>query len=80
LCFLTKKSVVMEKFENDLQGLLERRQRLVSFVEKFSRSYDIERLTAEEIDLWIERLRPVRLEMRAIDDQLRRLASLKELP
>jgi hypothetical protein len=61
----------MEKYENDLQDLQERRQRLVAFVEKFSRTYDVEQLSADEIDLWIERFRPIRLEMRAIDDQLR---------
>jgi hypothetical protein len=51
--------------------LLERRERLVAFVEEFLQSHDPETMCAEEIDLWIERLRPIRLEVRAIDDQLR---------
>lgn len=51
--------------------LLERRERLVAFVEEFLQSHDPETMCAEEIDLWIERLRPIRLELRAIDDQLR---------
>ena len=53
--------------------LLERRERLVAFVEEFLQSHDPETMCAEEIDLWIERLRPIRLEVRAIDDQLRLL-------
>lgn len=57
--------------EEKLKDLLDRRQRLVEFVEAFIQTHDIEQLSAEEIDLWIERLRPIRLEMRAIDDQLR---------
>lgn len=57
--------------EEKLKDLLDRRQRLVEFVTAFVQTHDIEQLSAEEIDLWIERLRPIRLEMRAIDDQLR---------
>ena len=52
--------------------LLERRERLVEFVEEFLQSHDPEMMCAEEIDLWIERLRPIRLEVRAIDDRLRK--------
>lgn len=57
--------------EEKLKDLLDRRQRLVEFVTAFVQTHDIEQLSAEEIDLWIERLRPIRPEMRAIDDQLR---------
>jgi len=62
----------MQENDEKLRDLLERRQRLVAFVEDFIKNHDIEQFSAEEIDLWIERLRPVRLEMRAIDDQLRK--------
>ena len=50
--------------------LLARRERLVAFVENFLQSHDPETMGAEEVDLWIERLRPIRLELRAIDDRL----------
>ena len=50
--------------------LLERRERLVEFVEEFLQSHDPESIGAEEVALWIERLRPIRLEVRAIDDRL----------
>lgn len=52
--------------------LLARRERLVAFVEEFLQNHDPETMCAEEIDLWIERLRPIRLEVRAIDDRLRK--------
>ena len=52
--------------------LLAQRERLVAFVEEFLQSHDPETMGAEDIDLWIERLRPIRLEVRAIDDRLRK--------
>ena len=52
--------------------LLKRRERIVAFVETFTRTHDINTMTSEEIDLWIEKLRPLRTEMRAIDAVLKK--------
>lgn len=58
--------------EAPIPELIARRASLVAFVEDFFQIHDPKSMCAEEIDLWIERLRPIRLEVRAIDDRLRK--------
>ena len=66
-----KTPVDREEFEDRLRR---RRRELVAFAEEFGRDYEIDDFSLEELDLWIERLRPVRLEIRAIDSALDELA------
>ena len=61
-----------ELIMKDKEALTNRRDELVHLVREFKQAYTIDELSIEELDLWIERMRPIRLEMRAIDDILRR--------
>ncbi len=66
-----KTPVKREELENQL---LDHRRELVAFVEEFDHNHDIDDFSLEELDLWIERLRPIRLEIRAIDSALVKLS------
>ncbi len=56
--------------EADLRA---RRAKLVAFVEDFASTHDIDRMSTEELDLWIERLRPIRLEIHRSDSALKKI-------
>jgi hypothetical protein len=45
----------------------------VEFLNAFKQAYDIDAFSVDELDLWIERLRLIRMEIRAIDDALKDL-------
>ena len=51
----------------DPQELRKRRNAITAFVEDFQRSHNVEEMSSEELDLWIEKLRPLHMEMRTID-------------
>ncbi len=57
--------------QEEYQMLKKRRMKITAFVENFRQTHDLDSMSTQELDLWIERLRPLRLDMRAIDDQLR---------
>ena len=59
--------------EKQKKRLQQRREELVKFAEDFKRQYEINEFSEEELDLWIEHFRPIRLEIRAIDKELARL-------
>ena len=47
-----------------------RRRKLAAVAEAFTRQYDINDFTDEELNHWIEEMRPIRMEIRRIDDKL----------
>ena len=67
--------MVIKEMARDKIALMEKREELVEFVNTFKQAHDIDAFSVEELDLWIERLRPVRMELRAIDDALRELGN-----
>jgi hypothetical protein len=63
-------------FDSDTVARLQQeRARLVAFVKEFASTHDIDGMTTDELDLWIERLRPIRLEIHRIDMALKRLTA-----
>jgi hypothetical protein len=51
----------------DHEELIKRRKKIANFVANFQQSHNVYEMSSEELDLWIEKLRPLRMEMRAID-------------
>ncbi|MFC1878767.1 hypothetical protein ACFLZW_02525 [Chloroflexota bacterium] len=47
----------------------------IAIAEEFAHSHDVEKFSEAELDLWIKRLRPVRLKIRAINRELAALAA-----
>ena len=69
----------MEMNDQDLnrktiEALRSRRSVLEKTAEEFKRRYDINGLSDEELNHWIEEMRPIRLEIRAIDRSLLELS------
>jgi hypothetical protein len=51
----------------DHEELIRRRKKITQFMTAFQQSHNVDEMSSEELDLWIEKLRPLRMEMRAID-------------
>jgi len=58
----------------DAATLRKNRGKLVAFVEDFARTHDVDAMSTDELNLWIERLRPIRLEIHRIDCALKKIA------
>ena len=59
-------------------SLHQRRAKLVAIVDELARTHDVDRMGTEELDLWIERLRPIRLEVHEIDMALREISPVQQ--
>jgi len=59
----------------DAATLRKDREKLVAFVEDFAHTHDVDAMSTDELNLWIERLRPIRLEIHRIDSALRKIAN-----
>jgi len=59
----------------DAATLRKDREKLVAFVDDFARTHDVDAMSTDELNLWIERLRPIRLEIHRIDSALRKIAN-----
>jgi hypothetical protein len=62
--------ISMNDHESSESRLLARRRKLAAVAQDFTRKYDIDDFTEDELNHWIEELRPVRMEICRIDDQL----------
>lgn len=62
--------ISMSDLESLVTRLLARRRKLAAVAEAFTRQYEINDFTDEELNHWIEEMRPIRMEIRRIDDKL----------
>ena len=62
-----------------IDALRSRRRILEKIADNFIRRFDINEFSNEELNHWIEEMRPIRLEIRAIDRRLLELSSVAEV-
>jgi len=68
-----RQALVDELRQESEASLRQRRAKLVAIVDEFARTHDVDSMGTEDLDLWIERLRPIRLEIYEIDMALRHI-------